>query len=66
MSESRVNELITAEEAEEMRLMIGELRAALAETLALAEVANEGDPWFAGVVGIDADAVIARAKALVR
>ena len=42
------------------------LRDALIETLALAEVSHDGDPWFAEEAKIDADAVIARARKALR
>lgn len=41
---------------------INALTHALRETLSLAFVANEGDPWFATEAGIEAEAVLARAR----
>jgi hypothetical protein len=42
-----------------------DLLAALEETAGLASVANEGDHWFAEQAGIDAEAVLDRARAAI-
>lgn len=42
------------------------ITAALRKTVDLAQVANEGDPWFATDAGIDADAVLNEALAILR
>ena len=41
-----------------------ELETALEETYGLAMSANEGDPWYAAHDGLDADAILGRARAL--
>jgi hypothetical protein len=41
-------------------------RAALRDVTDLAIVADDGDPWYAQKAGIDAEAVLARARALLQ
>jgi hypothetical protein len=62
---SQAGRQLEAAEAERDRLArrVAELEAALRETRNLAAVAHESDPWYAEDAGIDAEAVLARARA---
>jgi hypothetical protein len=50
-------------EIERLEARIKTLEIALWQTMDLAEIANEGDPWFAEQKGLNADRILERARA---